>query len=68
MLLGHVAEAGVDERIREVGDPGEIERNRLYPLPDTFDSERTELVPDVPISEKFAEFGNHLEFEFHRCT
>lgn len=65
VLFGHVAKAGVHEGIRQVGDAGEIEGDRLQAVPDAFDLERAKLVRDVPIGEKIAEFDGHLEFEFH---
>jgi len=66
VFLRHVTSQGVDEEIGEIGDSGEIERHRIHPVPDAFDPEGAELVPDVPVGEEIAKFGNHLEFEFHR--
>jgi len=66
MLLSHVAEEGMDERIREVGNAGKIKNDRFQAIPDTFDPESTELVGKVPISEKVAKFGEHVEFQFHK--
>lgn len=66
MFLGHVAEEGMDERIRQVGNAGKVKHDRLGPAPDTFDVERAELVGQVSIGEEFAEFGEHVEFQFHK--
>lgn len=66
MLLRHVAEKGMDEGIREVGNAGKIEDDRFDPAPDTFDVERAELVAQVSIGEEFAEFGDHVDFQFHK--
>jgi hypothetical protein len=62
MFLGHVAEAGVDKGISEIGYTGEIEHHRFHTVPDAFNLEGAELVPKVAIGEEFAEFGDHLEF------
>lgn len=66
MFLCHVAEEGMDERIREVGNAGKIENDRFQAIPDAFDPESTELVGKVPIGEKVAKFGEHVEFQFHK--
>jgi hypothetical protein len=60
VLLCHVAEAGVDERIREIGNAGEIERHRLQAVPDAFDLEWAELVPKVAVGEEIAEFNRRI--------
>lgn len=66
VLLRHVAERRVDERIRQVRDTGEIERHQLYAIPYTFNTQVPELVAKVTIGEEFAEFGDHVEFKFHK--
>lgn len=65
VFLRHIAEKRMDKRVREVGDAGKIENDRLHPIPDAFDPERTEFIPQVPIGEEFAEFGYHVDFQFH---
>jgi len=64
LLLRHVADKGMDERIREVGNAGKIKHDRFQAIPDAFDPESTELVGKVPIGEKIAKFGEHVEFQF----
>ena len=66
MLLRHVAERRVDEGIRQVGDTGKIESHRLNAIPHAFNAQVPELVAKVTIGEEFAEFGDHVEFEFHK--
>jgi len=56
----------MDERIREVGNAGKIKHDRFQAIPDKFDPETTELVGNVPIGEKVAKFGEHVEFQFHK--
>ena len=65
MLFNHVAEGGMHERIRQVRDAGEIKDDRLRVVPNAFHLEHAEPVADVTVCEEIAEFGHHLEFEFH---
>lgn len=65
MLFRHVAERSMNERIRQVGHTGKIERHRFHTLPHAFNAQVPELVAKVTIGEEFAEFGDHVKFEFH---
>ena len=65
MLLSHVAKRCMHERISQIRNPGEIKKDRLRVAPYAFHLEHPELIADVAIGEEIAEFGNHLELEFH---
>jgi len=66
VFLGHIAEKGMDEGIREIGNTRKIKHDRFQAIPDALDPETAELVCKVPIGEKIAKFGEHVEFQFHK--
>ncbi len=68
VFLGHIAEEGMDEGIREIGNTCKIKHDRFQAIPDAFDPKTTELVGKVPIGEKIAKFGEHVEFQFHKSN